>query len=88
VATEGDERSVECTTRFALEVVSEYVVVIEPFRVTVSYGNFVQRMLRPLHYESNILTCACGCAGLAAKIYCGAGRKAIAKLGIQYGLLC
>ncbi len=71
---------------FALEVVSEDAVVVEPFRVTLSYGNFAQRMLRPLRYESNTLTCACGCAGLAAKIGCGAGRKATAKLG--YGVFC
>ena len=86
MATEGDERSVECTMRFALEVVSEHVVVIEPFRVTLSCGNFAQRMLRPLRYGSNTLICACGCAGLAAKIRCGAGRKATAKLG--YGVFC
>ena len=36
VAKEGDERSVECTMWFALEVVSEDVVVLEPFRVTLS----------------------------------------------------
>jgi hypothetical protein len=31
VAKEGDERSVECTMRFALEVVSEDVVVMSLF---------------------------------------------------------
>jgi len=71
---------------FALEVVSEDAVVIEPFRVTLSYGNFAHRMLRPLRNESNTLTCACGCAVFAAKILCGVCCKAIAKLG--YGLFC
>jgi len=84
VAKEGEERTVECMMWFALEVVFEDVVVIEPFRVTLSYGNFAQRMTWPLRRGSNTLTCACGCAGFAAKISCRACRKATAKLG--YGL--
>jgi hypothetical protein len=71
---------------FALEVVSEDAVVIEPVRVTLSYGNDAQRMPLPLCSGSNTLTRACGRAVFAAKIMCGACRKAIANLGS--GLVC